>query len=1054
MGSALQSVRGLAERDSPRVRPTFSMAPFVEPHRRRRPARAAAAAAAAAATLLAASSLAQDPPPSSGDYRLGNRLVLRPCAPQSENSNQEFYVTGSSEDAPGQIWWVGANNNWHVSMFSGGSTGWPAELYLSPTIAGNPLERWTEANRSAGSTGIDNDFVDHRCWEWRASPLAAGAAVRPALCSAGTTGATWQCDSPFPGMIQAFFDNGTASGLCVEPDPALTPDYVLDDAGGANAGAAYDGMGAIAGEGSARLLLDYDPAIAARVIDLLFAPGLLASLDMIKIEIGGDGNSIMGSTPSHRHASPLDETPDFSRGSQAWLAAQAKARNPALVVVALPWSFPGWLKPGGSRSPFADCPFSGPCLAASYVVEWLVGVREELGLVVDVIGTLSDYWDAATSPSYVKVLRTRLDAAGLNDVRIVCGEDGTFACAEAAVLDPALASAVGIFATHGAAAPSAAAAALGKRFWVTHRSSQGEAANLRGAAVLGAELAADAATGFSATLVWGTLCANYDGTPEHNNGLVRADSPTSGFFAITASLFAVAHTSRFARPGWNTLAASKTTNGGKLVRGGSYTMRYASGASPAWALTIGKFETSGKDSQNGLVGPEFATFQLAGTLYPQGASTAFVYVTAYGAVGNRNASFMRSTQNISIVGGHFSLWLDSNTHVTVTNVAPTAPLPVLTAPAVPAAFPASFSSDVAWASAAPGRSPPFLADINGAFEVVNDAVAGVAIQQMAASKPFTRYGTDTAPHAILGDQAWADVTANVEVFLRSAADSALFGVRCSGLHDSSNGYVTGMDAMPCAAWVNVSASSYSVVTRLDSEAVLLGSGGAGAVTLGAWSPLRAIARGTRVVVSAGSMLLASFNSSSVQGPPAPKAGFVAIGAGAFGAQPLFRALRIEASASICTLPPALNSSLFVEACAAGSAGQNFTLLSGAGRSGATVQLFLESINACVQVDDASAPDYNYPRARRVYLAACSGADGQQFAIESLAATDGNGLACGPIEGAGGVVLGSIGNSDVDDTEIIGFPFQGGSNSYWSFDAASGSFLNTFGGYCLSACQPI
>ena len=45
-------------------------------------------------------------------------------------------------------------------------------------------------------------------------------------------------------------------------------------------------------------------------------------------------------------------------------------------------------------------------------------------------------------------------------------------------------------------------------------------------------------------------------------------------------------------------------------------------------------------------------------------------------------------------------------------------------------------------------------------------------------------------------------------------------------------------------------------------------------------------------------------------------------------------------------------------------------------------------------------------------------------------------------------------SDVDDTEIIGFPFQGGSNSYWSFDAASGSFLNTFGGYCLSACQPI
>ena len=892
---------------------------------------------------------AQDPPPAAGDFRMGNRLVLRAC--DSADQNMHYYVSGATEAAPGQIWWVGASNsNWHVAMFTGGSTGWLPELFLSPTIDGNPWERWTEQNRSVadGLTGVDNDFVDHRCWQWSVAPangsLTAGAAVRPSLCSAGTAGALFKCDSPQPGLIEARFANGSGSNLCVAPDAALTPTYALDDAGGANVGAAYDGTGVIAGEGASRLLADYDAAISGRILDLLFLPGLLASLDIVKIEIGGDGNSIQGSTPSHRHAQA--EAPNFARGSQTWLAAQAKARNPGLTVVALAWSFPGWLVTSGS--PFGDCALAGPCLAATYVAEWVNGVRDALGLVVDVVGTLSDFWDAASEPSFVKALRARLDAAGLAAVRIVCGEDGTWSCAEAALADADLAAAVTVFSTHGAAKPSAAAAALGKRLWATHRSSQGEAANLRGAAVLGAELSADAATGFSATLVWGALCAAYDGTPEHNNGLIRADSPTTGFFSVTPSLYAVAHTSRFARPGWLTLDAAKTTDGGVLARGGTYRLRYSSGANPAWALVICKFATGGNDAGNNRVSPEFATFQLAGALYPASGATAYVFVTAYGAAGNRNASFLTNTQNITVIGGHFSLWLDANTHITITNVAPAAPPPVLTPPAVPAAFPAIFSSDAAWATARPGQSPPLLSDVSGAFEMVDDATAGVAVKQMAASKPFTRYGTDTAPHAILGDQAWSDVSASVEVFLRSASDSALFGVRCSGLHDAENGYVTGMDAMPCAAWLNVSASSWFVVTRLDSEAVFLGGGGAGAVAVGAWSPLRMVARGPRVVVSAGHTLLVSFDSSKAPGPAAPAAGFVALGAGFFGSQPLFRALLVNASATVCSLPPALNSSVFVEACAAGSAGQSFELLRGNGRSQDTVQIFVGAANACVR----------------------------------------------------------------------------------------------------------
>ena len=1007
--------------------------------------------ALALALAPALSALAQD----CSDFRIGNALHLAPC--DEDNQCQHYYVTSSTEDQPGQIWW--SSQNIHVAMFPAGNTGWPAQLFLSQTIDGNPFERWTEANRSAGVTGIDNDFEDgNLCWRWAVvnATIAPGAPVRVQLCSAANAAAQFKCDSPGPGLIEAYYENGTGSGLCVVPDAAISPSISLDDGSGSNVGAEYSGTGVIMGEGSARLLLDYDEAVVDLILDLLFAPGYLASLDFIKIEIGGDGAAVMGSTPSHQHAAA--EAPVFTRGSQAWLAQQARIRSPSLAVVALPWSFPGWLVSNGS--PFGDCPGGGPCAAAAYVAQWVAGVNaaySDGGSLVDFVGVLSDHWDAS-SADYVKALRARLDAAGLGAVGIVCGEDGTWACAALAAADADLLAAVAVFSSHGDAGPGALAASLGgRRLWRTHQSSLGEAANLRGAAVMGVRLNVDAAV-YSSVMVWGAVCAQYDGTPEHNNGLVRADSPTTGFFAVTPTLFAVAHTSRFARPGWRTLDPAKMPNGGTLARGGSYVVRYLDGGSQ-WSIVICKFATGGNDQQNAwAIAAEYATFQLAGILYPQQTQTAYVWATSYSAVSNTNASFMVNTQNVSVISGHFSVWLDLNTHVTITNV-PRAPLPVLAPPAMPAAFPAAFSSDSAWAAAtAPGQSPPFLVDINGAFETALDGTTGlVGARQMASAAPFTRFGTDTAPHAILGSQQWADVDVRAEVLL-PAGDGALLGVRCSSLTDTTNSGVTGADRMP-GIWLNVSAAGWALVNSLDGARSELAAGGAGAVAEGAWSPLRIVVRGARVVASAGEVLLASVNLSAA--PFTPRAGFVGLGAAAFGARPTFRSVVVAASGTACGAPPAPNASLFVEACDAGSAGQNFTVLR-TGRSAQTAQLAVAG-GLCVQADSSNAPDYRFKRARRVYLAVCDAeSDAQQFRLEMVDASqpapvDANGLSFGPIQGIDGVCLGSVGNSDSDDSEIIGFPWQASSTAIWSFDGAvggTGAFMNTYGGFCLSACAPI
>jgi hypothetical protein len=64
----------------------------------------------------------------------------------------------------------------------------------------------------------------------------------------------------------------------------------------------FDGLGAIlGGGGNARYLEEYPAAQRAQILDYLFKPGYGASLQLLKLEIGGDGNSSDGAEPSIEH---------------------------------------------------------------------------------------------------------------------------------------------------------------------------------------------------------------------------------------------------------------------------------------------------------------------------------------------------------------------------------------------------------------------------------------------------------------------------------------------------------------------------------------------------------------------------------------------------------------------------------------------------------------------------------------------------------------------------------------------------------------------------------
>ena len=100
-------------------------------------------------------------------------------------------------------------------------------------------------------------------------------------------------------------------------------------------GTSYEGVGALSGGGGVtRLLIDYEEALQQDILDILFKPKAGASLQIIKVEMGGDTASTEGTEMSHaRVRGDLNCT----RGYEWLVLAEAKKRNPGIRTYGLTW---------------------------------------------------------------------------------------------------------------------------------------------------------------------------------------------------------------------------------------------------------------------------------------------------------------------------------------------------------------------------------------------------------------------------------------------------------------------------------------------------------------------------------------------------------------------------------------------------------------------------------------------------------------------------------------------------------------------------------------------
>ena len=335
-------------------------------------------------------------------------------------------------------------------------------------------------------------------------------------------------------------------------------------------GPEFDGFGGCSAGTGPRLLVDYPEPARSTLLDFLFLPNHGASLDIIKLEIGGEGDSTTGTESSHE---PRPGVFDFHSGYEWFMMTEAVKRNPNITVYGLPWSFPSWLYAGTNHS---DCRTNwvgcvNGTAAAAYIAEWVDGARRVHNVHVSYVGWHNE---SPWRPEWAVLLRAELDRRGLTATKIVVGDagpgDGYQSPGIAAKLRPnatvdisKVARVVGLHYPVSimpvAHEPSAAASpyyeelwGLPQKLWASEEySTYSDSNGGRCLAKLANRNYVDG--NMTALIVWDMVWAWMDGLACSGQGLIWAGEPWSGGVGLVDTVWSIAHTTQVTAPGWRLL---------------------------------------------------------------------------------------------------------------------------------------------------------------------------------------------------------------------------------------------------------------------------------------------------------------------------------------------------------------------------------------------------------------------------------------------------------------------------------------------------------------------
>jgi galactosylceramidase len=318
-------------------------------------------------------------------------------------------------------------------------------------------------------------------------------------------------------------------------------------------GRAFEGIGAVSAGASTRLLPDYPEPQRGQILDFLFKPKFGAGFQHLKVEIGSGENSTCGSEPSHA-VTRMELVAPKSRGYEFWLMAEARKRNPQIILDCLPWGYPNWV----------DGRFSQH--SADWFASFLEVARKNHGLELDWVAAAQN--EMGSDVNWVKShLRPTLDSHGFSKLKLQAPDDDEafWKVFDTFEKDPEfdrLISAVGYHYLDGrepwdieqkaGRESTEKAKRAGKPLWASEEWSNsgaqwGDKSALYLARLMNKLYTRDRITKFE---IWCPVDSIYNQIMWADTGAMQADTPWSGHYTVWPAIWALAHTTQFAEPGW------------------------------------------------------------------------------------------------------------------------------------------------------------------------------------------------------------------------------------------------------------------------------------------------------------------------------------------------------------------------------------------------------------------------------------------------------------------------------------------------------------------------
>ncbi|MGW1550357.1 ricin-type beta-trefoil lectin domain protein [Streptomyces sp. NPDC002346] len=566
---------------------------------------------------------------------------------------------------------------------------------------------------------------------------------------------------------------------------------------GTKPGLTFDGVGAISGGGgNSRLLADYPEPQRSELLDYLYKPGYGASLQLLKLEIGGDTNSTDGAEPSHMHTAG---TIDCNQGYEWWMAEQAKARNPDIKLAALSWGAPGWIDGGNFWSQDT----------IDYLMSWMDCAAQH-DLTIDYLGGWNE---RGYDKAWYRNLKDTLTSHGY--ATKVVAADSDWSVADAMAEDPAFNDAVDVVGVHypcgylgdyTTCSSTATAQGLGKPLWASENGSQDTDT---GAHAVARSINRGYLDGkMTAYFNWPVIAALYPNLNFSTDGMSIANQPWSGNYKIGKTAWVTAHTTQFTRPGWKYIDSAGGYLGGKRTNGSYVTMKSTNNSD--YSTVIETMDAS--VAQN-------ARFTVTG-----GLSTGQVHVWATDVRSGDSSNWFVRRPDITPSGGKFKLTLEPGHVYTVTTT--TGQGKGTATPPAPGALDLPYAD--AFDTPATTTSPKYFSDMNGAFQTVTcgGGRSGTCLRQMAPTTPI-RWTDEpyNAPYTIMGDGRWSNYTVSVDTMLEKKGSVELLG-RVNQQAKNNNGLnAYHLRVSDTGAWsIDKSDSRWTFTTLASGTTTALGTG--------------------------------------------------------------------------------------------------------------------------------------------------------------------------------------------------------------------------------------